>query len=324
MNLFGLAITPPDASTFAGPVDLITIVLVVVCGLIALALFGMILVFGILYRSGSRRDRTVRTKGQLSLEWSWTFATFGIFLLIFGWAAVQFIRMHTPPARASEITVVGKQWMWKFQHENGRQELGELHVPVGQPVLLTMTSQDVIHSLYVPAFRIKQDVLPGRYTWVWFQATRPGDYPLYCTQYCGTEHDGMLGRVFVLSQADYQRWLESGIGHSSVQGQATRVEQGRRLYEQLGCIHCHDPGSAVRAPDLHGIYGKPVTLTEGNVVLVDDNYLHESIVNPSVKIVAGYTNLMPPFAAQTSEEDLLNLIAYIKSLSTSENKGTTR
>lgn len=306
---------PPSASSYSGWVDLVTLSLLLLCGFISSVVFGLILIFSIRYRSGSGHSRVIQARKQSLLEWSWTFATFGIFVVIFCYSAVLYFHMHAPPPDSSEISVVAKQWMWKFQHADGRSELNELHVPVGQPIVLAMISQDVIHSFFVPAFRLKQDVLPDRYTRAWFKATVPGEYDLFCTQYCGTDHAGMRGKVTVLSARDYQLWLQSGIAHSSVQNRGSRIEMGHRLFDRFGCVHCHDPGSAVRAPDLHGIFGKQVALTNGSSVEIDENYLRESIVNPSVKIVAGYADIMPPFNAQASQEDLLNLIAYIKSLS---------
>jgi cytochrome c oxidase subunit 2 len=235
-------------------------------------------------------------------------ATLSCFLVFFGWGAYVYLRTHEAPRDALEVTVVAKQWMWKFEHPDGHRELDELHVPVGKPVLLTMTSQDVIHSLFVPDFRIKQDVLPGRYTRVWFEATTPGEYDLFCTQYCGTSHAGMSAKVVALPPSEYQAWLQSGIARVA----STGSDRGRKLYERMACVSCHGGGSQVRAPSLGGVFAKPVHLSDGQEVVADENYLRESILNPQAKIVAGYDPLMPSFAGMLSEDDVLDLIAYLK------------
>jgi cytochrome c oxidase subunit 2 len=228
--------------------------------------------------------------------------------------------MHSPPPGAIEVTAVAKQWMWKFQHPNGRRELDELHVPVGKPVLLTLTSQDVIHSFFVPEFRVKQDVLPGRYTRVWFEATRPGDYHLFCTQYCGLDHARMRGQVHVLTPEDYERWLQGGEPADGARfGRAggpalSMAARGGRLFTRLGCVSCHGLNPGVQAPSLYGVYGSQVALSNGDTVLADENYLRESILNPRAKIVMGYPAVMPSFAGVIQEEDVLDLIAYLKSL----------
>jgi cytochrome c oxidase subunit 2 len=300
---------PEQASTIAARVDEVTLALLVLSGAVLLVVFGLIAAFGILYRKDSPRSRQGGNAGNLLLEWGWTLVTFGLFIGIFVWAAVLYFDMHLPPRDSSEISVVGKQWMWKFQHPNGKREINELHIPVGKPIVLNMTSEDVIHSLFVPDFRIKQDVLPGRYTRTWFEAKRIGEYHLFCSQYCGTMHAGMRGRVVVMSQPDYQRWLQAG---SSLQPMTSR---GSRLFTQRGCVSCHggeNPG--IRAPALGGIFGTEVGLSDGKTVFADENYLRESIIDPRAKIVMGYTPIMPSYAGQLSEEELLDLIAYVKSL----------
>jgi cytochrome c oxidase subunit 2 len=313
-----LGLFPHEASNFAGSVDWITIGLLLLCGGILLLVGGLIVTFGILYRKGSPRSREIRLGGARALEWSWTVVTFFIFIGLYVWSAVVFVRMHVPPPGATEITVVGKQWMWKFQHPGGKRELGELHLPMGVPILLTMTSEDVIHSFFVPAFRLKQDVLPGRYSHLWFQADRAGAYRLFCTQYCGTAHAGMQGFVIVQSPADYQRWLQTGIPDGTDAARLSTAEsmpsRGSRLFTRLGCISCHGNNAGVSAPELAGIYGKPVGLSDGSTVTVDEDYLRESILNPNAKIVQGYQAVMPSFAGLIGEEDVLDLIAYLKSI----------
>jgi cytochrome c oxidase subunit 2 len=315
-------IFPQAASTMAPKVDAVTWSLLAATGFMLFMVFAFITFFAIRYRKGSPHSRKVVWGGKHMLEWGWTFATFGIFVAIFAWAAVLYFEQHLPPAGAAEITVIGKQWMWKFQHPSGKREINELHVPVGEPILLTLTSQDVIHSFFVPAFRIKQDVLPDRYVHVWFQATKPGTYHLFCTQYCGTMHSEMRGKIIVMPQQDYQNWIQTGLaaGVSDVEprGTLSMAARGRDLFTRLGCISCHghapNLAAGVRAPNLEGLFGSQVALSDGTYVKADENYLRESILNPQAKITMGYPNIMPSFAKTTSEEDLLDLIAYIKSL----------
>jgi len=301
MNNTRFSFFPMQASTFASQVDWLTITLLILCCIICLIVFGLILFFGIRYRNGSPHSRKIEKQNQQTVEWSWTVGTLVLFLALFTWSTVIYFQMHAPPSDSSEIWVVGKQWMWKFQHSTGKREINELHVPVGKPILLTMTSQDVVHSFFVPAFRIKQDVLPGRYSRTWFEATKTGEYHLFCSQYCGTMHSDMRGKVIVQSQSDYQNWLQSN--------PPIKIPT---LYNRLGCANCHDRTSAIRAPSLIGIFGKRETLSDGSTILVDENYLRESILNPQAKIVKGYPPVMPSYAGQLNEEDILDLIAFIK------------
>jgi cytochrome c oxidase subunit 2 len=198
--------------------------------------------------------------------------------------------------------------MWKIQHPEGNREINELHVPLGRIVKLTMTSQDVIHSFFLPAFRVKQDVVPGRYTTEWFKASRLGTYHLFCSEFCGTQHSAMGGRIIVMDPAAYEEWLVRG------QPGSTLVQSGERLFRELGCSGCHVGPSIVRAPPLEGLFGMPVPLDNGQVVIADEAYLRDSILFPAKQIVGGYTNDMPSFQGRVSEEELLQLIAYIKSL----------
>jgi cytochrome c oxidase subunit 2 len=235
-----------------------------------------------------------------------------IFLAIFFWAAKTYFRMSRPPKDAMEINVVAKQWMWKIQHSDGRREINELHIPVGHAVKLVMISQDVIHDFYVPAFRTKQDVLPGRYTTEWFTPTKPGKYHLFCAQYCGLDHAIMGGWIYVMMPVDYAQWLAQGQPPDSL---AARVQ---RVFYTLGCSGCHAANSKIRAPLLDGIYGKPVPLSDGTIVTVDDQYLRDSILLPNKQIAAGYEPVMPTFQNRISEEDLTEVIAYLKSLGSVE------
>lgn len=298
-----------SASTISGQIDQAMLGLLLICGGALFLVFALMLIFCIVYRKGSPHNRVIKKQGSLALEWGWTIATFVIFLGLFVWGVVIYFEMHVPPKGSAEITVVGKQWMWKFQHPNGRREINELHMPVSQPILLTMTSQDVIHSLFIPGFRIKQDVLPGRYTKTWFEASKIGEYELFCTQYCGTMHANMIGRVYVLSPSDYEKWLEDKT--KPIEDPSVR---GEKLFNSLGCINCHSEHSGYLGPSLEGLYGKRRILTTDESVLADENYIRESILNPNAKVVKGYKPLMPTFQGQVSEEDLLDLIAYIKSL----------
>jgi cytochrome c oxidase subunit 2 len=299
---------PVNASTHALPVDLLYIFLVVLSLGTTLAIFVVIAIFSMKYRRRHGREATP-IEGSLILEISWSVIPLGIFMVIFLWGAVIFFDERTPPQDATEIYVVAKQWMWKLQHPEGQRELNELHVPAGRDIKLIMTSQDVIHSFYVPAFRIKQDVLPGRYTTMWFRATRPGTYHLFCAQYCGTQHSGMIGEVVVMEPTEYQTWLSGGVPAGSL------AQTGQALFQQLGCSTCHRFDVQGRGPNLIGVFGKPVSLEDGRTVVADENYVRESILVPAAKVVSGFKPIMPSFQGQVSEDQLDALIAYVKSLS---------
>jgi cytochrome c oxidase subunit 2 len=299
---------PARASTTAGTVDALYIFLVLLSGFMSFAIFVMICYFAIKYRRARGREAE-QIEGSTLLEATWSAVPLAIFMVIFVWGALIYFRERTPPPGATEIYVVAKQWMWKLQHEEGQREINELHVPVGRDVKMIMTSQDVIHSFYVPAFRIKQDVLPGRYTTAWFRATRPGTYHLFCAEYCGTQHSGMIGQVVVLEPAQYESWLTGGGASGSL------AANGQSLFLQLGCNTCHRFDTQGRGPNLAGIFGKPVELEDGRTVMADENYVRESILNPSAKIVSGFKPIMPVFQGLVSEEQVNALIAYVKSLS---------
>ena len=296
------------ASAQAGRTDAIFLAMLLLCGAVAAILFVLVVFFAIRYRRGTRVDRTPPRELR-GVEIAWTVTPLLIFLGIFAWAARDFVTLADPPADALPVTVVAKQWMWKLQHRNGRREINELHVPQGEPVVLTMTSQDVIHSFFIPAFRIKQDVLPGRYTRLWFTATQLGDFPLFCSEYCGSEHSQMTGRVVVMAPADYGRWLASGPARPGM------AQYGFALFRQLGCSGCHDARSTIHAPLLGGVYGRTVHLQDGRTVVADANYLRDSILLPARDVVAGFAPVMPSFAGQVSEEDIQALIAYLQSTS---------
>ena len=302
----GLHLLGAAASTQAHRTDAIFLAMVLLCGGVALVLLVLVVFFAIRYRRGSRVDRTPPRELR-GVEIAWTVAPLLVFFGIFGWAARDFVTMADPPADALPISVVAKQWMWKLQHRNGRREINELHVPLGEPVVATMTSEDVIHSFFIPAFRIKQDVVPGRYTRLWFTATQLGEFPLFCSEYCGSEHSQMIGRVVVMTPADYGRWLASG------PAQPSTAQYGFALFRQLGCSGCHDARSTVHAPLLDGVYGRTTHLQDGRAVVADANYLRDSILVPGKDVVAGFAPVMPSYAGQVSEEDIAALIAYLQS-----------
>jgi len=227
---------------------------------------------------------------------------------IFVWGARIYFAMSTPPRETLNIYVVGKQWMWKFQHLDGQREINEVHVPAGRDIKIIATSEDVIHDFFVPAFRVKADVIPGRYVTIWFRPTKPGRYRLFCAEYCGTKHSGMTGEVVVMDAPEYQAWLSGGAS------QLTLTEEGQQLFTDLACITCHRSDLQGRGPVLEGVFGNAVTLQNGQKVIADEAYVRESILNPAAKIVAGYQPIMPTFQGQVSEEQLLALVEYVKSL----------
>lgn len=300
---------PENASANGTQIDWIFWALTGLSAFIMALVFVPIIYFAVKYRKGSPADRTLAKMSTLKFEITWTVIPLIIGLGIFAWAAEVFYRVETPPADALQVFVVGKQWMWKLQHAEGNREINELHIPVGRAVVLTMTSQDVIHDFFVPDFRAKQDVVPGRYTTEWFTPTKVGRYRIFCAQYCGTGHAGMVGWVDVMEPRDYDKWLAT-----TGQGETMAVE-GEKLFIKSGCSGCHGVSSKIQAPKLEGIYGHPVPLNGGQVVLADDTYIRDSILMPGSQIAAGYQNIMPTFKGHLSEEEIMQLIAYIKSLS---------
>jgi len=304
---------PEQASTISSQVDNIYFVLITLSLAFAVPVAGLIVFFAIRYRKGTNVNRTKLITEDFRLEFAWSFIPFVLAMGVFGWAAFVYFDIKRPPVDTLDIYVIGKQWMWQAQHPSGKSEINELHVPVDQPVKLIMTSQDVIHSFYIPAFRVKQDVLPGRYTTMWFEATKPGTYHLFCAEYCGTEHAKMGGSVIVLDQIDYERWLSGGTTGESL------AMAGERLFQARGCTSCHGVGAGgERGPSLVGLFGQEVALQDGRTVVADEAYLRESIVNPQAKVVAGYRPIMPTYDGIISEEGLIQLVAYIKSLEPSQ------
>jgi len=300
---------PEQASTFASQVDYLYFYLIAISAFFTIGIVLTLAFFAVRYREKEKYATGAEIHGSVGLETFWSIIPFIISMTIFLGGAVVFYNQYRPPADATEIYVVGKQWMWKFQHGTGQREINELHVPVGQNIKLTMTTEDVIHDLAIPAFRTKADVVPGRYTNIWFNATKPGKYRLQCMEYCGLNHSGMGGWVYVLEQRDYDNWLSG-----NVSGQ-TPAEAGKDLFEnKLGCASCHQMNDQGRGPKLVGKYGTDQKLASGQTVKVDDEYIRNSILNPTSQIAEGFQPIMPTFKGQVTEEQLVSLVAYVKSL----------
>ena len=299
-------LAPPQASSVAGQVDSLVLLMLALSALISVGVFAFLVVLAVRYRRRPGNEVGQRVTGTARIEAAWTIIPLGLAMVPFVWGARLYLAEAQPPADALEIYVVAKQWMWKAQQPDGQEEIDSLHVPVGRAVKLTMTSQDVIHSFYVPAFRLKADVLPGRYTTMWFEPTQPGEYRLFCSEYCGTDHSNMTGTVVVMRPGEYADWLTSGASASG-----SPADQGRKLFQQFGCVDCHAAG---RAPNLQGVFGQPVQLTDGSTVTADENYIRESILRPSAKVVAGYQPIMPSFEGRLSEDQIVQLVAYIKAI----------
>jgi cytochrome c oxidase subunit 2 len=300
---------PTQASTISRQVDGLFVFLIAVTGGVTLLVFGTIAFFAFKYEH-KKHPVAEPIEGSTPLEIVWSIIPLGIFMIFFLWGASIYMFEAKPPKDAMEVYVVAKQWMWKFQYQTGQSEINTLHIPVNRPVRLTMISQDVIHSFYAPDMRVKADVLPGRYTTTWFQPIKAGKFRLYCAVYCGTDHSAMIGEIDVMEPADYQVWLQGGVGQGSM------AATGQRLFQELGCINCHRSDVQGRGPTLQGVFGRPVLLDDGRTVMANDDYVRESILVPGAKIVAGYKPIMPSFQGIVSEEQLLSLMAYVKSLST--------
>ena len=303
---------PEQASTFAWQVDYLYFLLLALSAFFVVAIFFFLVLFSFKYRRRFEDERPRPSEDSIALEVTWSIIPLILSIAVFALGAGVFFRMYRAPENAIDIYVVGKQWMWKVQHPEGKREINELHVPVNQPVRLTLASEDVIHAFSVPAFRIKRDVVPGRYNTMWFEATKAGEYRLFCAEYCGTQHSGMTGRVVVMEQDEFQNWLSGGASGE------TMVEAGARQFQQLGCETCHKESDQGRGPKLSGIYGHLVKLTTGQEVVADEDYLRNSILDPGSQVVGGYKPIMPTFQGQLSEETLLQIISYIQSLSDSE------
>jgi cytochrome c oxidase subunit 2 len=304
----GLPLFPEQASTVAAGVDALYFFQVAVTLIMSGLIFLCVAWFAIRYRRRSESERPRPIHGSMQLEIFWSATPLVVMMIMFYWGTDLYFRNFSPSGDALEMYVIGKQWMWKIQHPEGRREINELHVPVGRTIKLTMASEDVIHSFYVPAFRVKRDVVPGQFASVWFQSTRPGKYHLFCAEYCGNQHSGMIGWVYVMEPHDFEAWLSGGATGESM------AVAGERQFQRLGCAGCHRPDSKGRGPSLVGSFGRPVPLRGGQRVLFDEAYIRESVLNPQAKVVAGFEPVMPTFQGQITEEGLLQITAYIKSL----------
>jgi cytochrome c oxidase subunit 2 len=299
---------PNSATEHAGKVDWLFLSLILLSAFYLALIFCPMIYFIFKYRRGKKADRSPIRFQTWKLEVVWTVIPFFMMMGIFAWAADLYYQVERPPANALEAFVVGKQWMWKIEHAEGNREINELHVPVGEPVKLTMTAEDVIHSFFIPAFRVKQDVVPGRYVTEWFRPARVGTYHIFCAEYCGANHSVMGGNIIVMNPEDYAAWLTAGAPRDSL------AKAGEQLFRDLGCSGCHMGSTVIRAPRLEGVYGSPVPLESGEVVTADDQYIRDSILLPASQIAAGYSNAMPTYQGRASEEQVLDLIAYIRSL----------
>src|SRR5271156_5103989 len=301
------ALFPPEASSIAPYADALYFFLVLI-SLVGLAVVALLIVlFSVLYRK-ERNPEATQIEGSTLLEATWTIIPLALFMVTFVWGALLYFRIYNPPTNAMNIYIVGKQWMWKAEHPGGQHEINELHVPIGRPVQLTMISQDVFHSFSIPDFRVKREVIPGRYSTVWFNATDPGTYHIFCTQYCGTNHSVMIGEVTAMSPDDYEKWTQESTSGMSL------AQNGERLFASMGCNACHSGSAAARGPNLAGVYGSKLQLTNGASVQVNDAYLRDAILNPSQHITAGYAPIMPTYQGQISEDGLIDLVEYIKAM----------
>jgi cytochrome c oxidase subunit 2 len=304
---------PDQASSISGTVDNLYFFLVLISAFFSLLIAFLIIYFAVKYRRRPDSKVPVPAHGGMLLEIVWSVIPLAISMVIFAWGASIFFTESRPPADSMEVWVVGKQWMWKVQHMEGQREINELHIPVNRNIKLTMTSEDVIHDFYVPEFRTKSDVVPGRYTTEWFRPIKTGVFHIFCAEYCGTKHSGMVGSVYVMEPADYEAWLVNGGAQGSMS------QRGEALFSQLGCITCHQADGRGRCPTLVGLFGKPVEIQGGKVVTADAGYIRESILYPQAKIVAGYEPIMPTFQGQVTEEGVQQLVEYVKSIGPKDN-----
>jgi cytochrome c oxidase subunit 2 len=314
--MFGIPLFPDGASTFANDVDALYFFLVGLSVVMSLLIATLVVVFAVKFHRRHPDEVGAQVHGGLVLELGWTVIPFLIALVIFFWGAKVYFAIASPPAETLNIYVVGKQWMWRIQHTTGQREINQLHVPVGRPVKLIMTSEDVIHNFSIPAMRVKADVIPGRFVQIWFEPTKAGTYRIFCAEYCGTDHSDMTGQVVVMEPTEYQTWLSGGAVEGSL------ASTGEKLFADLACNTCHRPNSQGRGPVLENLFSNPVQLHDGTVVNADENYLRESILQPAAKITAGFQPVMPAFQGLVSEEQLLALIEYIKSLSTQQENAS--
>ena len=315
MMLSAFPLWPEQASSVAGQVDALYIALCVVCGSVSVGIFLMIFYLAVKYRRTPENQLAQEYEPPVILEAAWIILPFFAFMGMFVWGSWLYFRLARVPDNALDVYATGKQWMWKFQHPSGQREINTLHVPVNRPVRITLASEDVIHSLFFPAFRVKADALPNRYRTEWFQATKVGRYHIFCAEYCGTQHSGMIGWVEVMDPAEYQKWLAGG-------SEGSMASQGEKLFQKYACNTCHTNDATGRGPVLANLYGSTVMLSDNTSVKADDNYIRESILNPQAKIVRGFAPVMPTFQGQVNEDDLLKLLAYVKSIGAQRTPAT--
>jgi cytochrome c oxidase subunit 2 len=314
--LSGISLFPVQASTYAPEVDNLYLFLIAVASFFAIIVVVLVLYFSIKYRDDTGLKVGAPITGSIPLEIGWSLVPFLVAMGIFVWATTVFFHSVRPPAETLDIYSTGKRWMWRFQHVDGQREINQLHVPVGRPVKVTFTSEDVLHDLYIPVFRVKADAIPGRYSSIWFTATKTGEYHLFCAEYCGTRHSGMIGTIYVMEPDEYQAWLAGG-------GQAggTMQARGQQLFQQLACSSCHLTDGTGRGPSLVGVFGSQIKLSNNLNVVADESYVRESILTPQMKLVNGYQPIMPTFQGLVNEDQLLSLIEYVKSLSANQAAG---
>jgi len=311
----GFSLFPAQASTLAPEIDNLYLGIIAITAFFAVVVVIFVVYFAIKYRDDTGDKVGAPITGSVPLELGWSLIPFFISIGIFVWASVVFFHIVRAPDQTLDIYSTGKRWMWRFQHIDGQREINELHVPVGRPVRVVFTSEDVLHDLFIPAFRVKADAVPGRYSAIWFEPTQIGEYHIFCAEYCGTRHSGMVGTVYVMEPADYQAWLSGG----GVTG-GTMLQQGEALFTQLACVTCHLPDGTGRGPSLVGVFGSTVTLENGSTVTADESYLRESILTSQAKTVKGYEHIMPTFQGLINEDGVAALIEYIKSMQAGGNR----
>ena len=312
----GIPLFPEQASTLAPRVDNLYFFIIAVTAFFAVLVSVVVVVFAVKYRTNDPLAVGARIHGSIPLELGWSIIPFLISIVIFAWAADVFFDIYRPPDQTIEIYATGKRWMWKFQHIDGQNEINELHVPLGRAVKVTFTSEDVLHSLFFPAFRTKADAIPGRYSSVWFSATKLGEFHIFCAEYCGTRHSGMVGKVVVMEPAAYQAWLTGSVVGGSLS------KRGEQLFSDLSCNTCHRNDGSGRGPSLVNKFGQPQKLVDGTSVTMDEAYVRESILTPQVKVAAGYNPLMPTFQGLLSEENVIALVEYVKTLKAPEGRAS--
>ena len=308
---------PEEASNLAGKVDNVLLVVTVVSVFFFLLISVFLVYYALKYRRRSEDDHTPYITGNIVIEVIWTVVPSILLMVFFAWGYIEFVHMKTPPQDATEVNVTARQWMWEFEYYDGKKTINELYVQKDRPVRMVMQSEDVIHSFFVPAFRVKQDVLPGRYTQLWFTPTKAGDFDLFCAEYCGTGHSQMRATVHVLSPEAFSRWMNKGKGGTE-EAQAAELspqERGKKVYQEKGCSACHSvDGSPIVGPTFKGLFGHKVELESGETITADENYIRHSILEPQAQIVKGYQPVMPSFKGKLTDKEITGVIEYIKSL----------